>query len=704
VHKSRNKKSNSKFNLNFKFAGSQELPATINPTHKRVHSNLLIYLISPLILIIATIIAYYPSLFYKFFFDDFPTIIENFSVIKNSQNYWGEFYNSNRWISRFLNNLSYYYWQKDPFFYRVINLGIHIFTGIFIFFLVLKTLKINKNSFLKKYANSISFLTGALFLLHPLQTQTATFITQMRLEGLVAFFTFLILLIFTYTALTKNILLKFFLYFITLILTSFAAGTKEIVVVLPILILIFDWFFISRGIYKIFLKNLIMHALIFIALFGTLAKFRWHVTDIIKQVPKIEIDNSRGNIVTQNSSEKITVKNYSISQPKIILHYLTIFFLPHKIAFDYDYKLSKSILDLDTIIPLFIIFLILALSLFLFLKNKNNIFAFCTLWFFICILPRASILPTTELICDYKTYLASFSIYFFISIIFFYLTNYLLNFKFFKIIKLQKTILLLSVILLAISTWQRNLVWSSELAFWQDAVKKTPNKARLLNNYGVALAENNKTLHAIKIYKKAIELDPTYAEPIINLAQYYQNTGNIELALQYYKKAIVLKEVHPEMYLNLGVIAFQANQFEQARDFFDMAIKIKPYYSLAHFNLAQTYIKLNDVKKACEHFEKHLSGDDPDKKVIFLLANLYYQIREYKKALPYFEEIYKQNPQNKAFAYNLGQVLLNLQKFEQALNLFKICQNEPENFPCAFLHTERCISEINESINKKEFL
>lgn len=702
----------------------------------------------PIFLGIISSIIYYPSLFYGFFFDDEPTIIKNIHVISNSKSPFNEIYANNRWVSRFLNSLTYKYWQNNPFGYRIINLAIHILIGILIFFLLFKLLSSLKNSnflqnFLQKNALLISTLTCALFLLHPVQTQTASYITQMRLEGIVVLFTFLVLFFFSFAALSKNIFLKIIFYFLSIFFTSIAAGTKEIIIVLPILVLLVDWFFIAPNNFKFFFYRLIMHALIFISLFGTFAKFKWRATDIIKSVPKIELSNHRGNVITEKPTDKITIKPFFISQFKIILHYTTMFFWPYNITFDYEYKLSKSFWDKDTIYPFIILIFILLTCLFLFIKNINNIISFCILWFFVCILPRASIIPATELVCDYKTYLASFGILLFIAILLTYLVkfiannfNNLLNIKSSKIA--QPVFLFSIILILCISTKKQNLIWSSDLAFWQDAVKKSPSKARLWNNYAAALADAGQEEKAINTYKIACQLDPNYAEPIINLAFHYQARGQKEVALQYYEKAINLPEMHPEMYLNLGILHLNDKNYEPAISCFKTAITLRSYYSHAHFNLARIYIEKNQLELASQCLESAINGDNKNleyfylygtinykmgnrekainsleliaqnninyKNIVNILANCYYEMHNYQKASYYFEIIYNKDPKNNISAYNLAQTFLNSKQYEKALPLFDQCKSNLNNFPYAPMHFANCLALLGKKEEAKKDL
>jgi tetratricopeptide (TPR) repeat protein len=76
--------------------------------------------------------------------------------------------------------------------------------------------------------------------------------------------------------------------------------------------------------------------------------------------------------------------------------------------------------------------------------------------------------------------------------------------------------------LLATLTYQRNQVWQSALGLWSDAAAKSPGKARVQVNVGVAYHGNGDFEHAIEHYCKALAIDPEIA-----LAR-----DNIEIALE----------------------------------------------------------------------------------------------------------------------------------------------------------------------------
>lgn len=678
-------------------------------------------LLTAFLLSLITFIFYYSSLTYGFIFDDLPTIT-NYYYIRFFDPI-GQFFSNSRWVSRLLNQFTYHYWQTNPFAYRIVNLFLHIAIGIMIFYVLLSVLKgLKKNEWLKENAYIISTLTAVLFLLHPVQTQTATYITQMRLEGLVVFFTFLVLTTFVYAVKASNQYLKIILYASSFLLAAFSVGTKEIIIVLPALILAFDWFFLAEGELSLFKKRLLIHAGYFLIIFGLLYKFQIASPHYISTIVTTPLANNRGNILTTSVHDKITLFPYFISQFKVLLHYVRIFFWPFGISFDYDVKLSRSLFSLDVVIPFLMLLYIAFITLRLMIRERNHVFSFCSFWFFISMLPRASFFPSTELICDYKTYLASFAPMFLLAIVLTYGIRVIVKMVSHQHMNLYKYgAVVLIVLVFGFSTKIRNNVWSSELLFWQDIIKKAP-KARVYNNLGTSYLHVKNKDKAIESFNKAIEVDDFYAEPHINLGVIYHSLGKKDRSFQHYKRAVEIGEMHPELYNNFGLLHLDNKNYEAAEICFRTAVQLRPHYGKALFLLARTCGLQGKHEEALEAYRKALDMqiDSPEayylyaemcrkseniddaikyfekidkryKGTAFLLGCCYYTKRMYSKAAQCFEISHKDNPTNSIYAYNYAQALLNINDFEKALSLFEQCQKVEGAYPYAGLHIAKCL-------------
>jgi len=675
--------------------------------------------VPPSILSALTIAVYYNSLRSPFLFDDLPSIVNNYAVHSFSASHL--MFSTSRWVSQLLNLFTLNTWGLTPFPFRVINLSLHIATGLLVFTLTLLLSKQHRS--LQKYPLLIATIVSGLFLLHPVQTQTATYITQMRLEGVATFFAMGIILLFVLAIQSKKRYLTITLLSSTLVLTPFAAGTKEIIVVLPLLLMLVDWFFLAQGDYKPFLKRLPFHLCLAFILYYVYLKSGSPVkpADVIGL--KYSLKNNRGNILTPKAGELITPLTYLVGQFRVILHYITIFFWPTGITFDYGWKITRSFFAPVNLLPFTLLIGILTTGLVLFIKDMSNLVSFSIAWFFIVILPRSSIIPSTELVCDYKTYLASFGIFL------------LMAHGIVRLASLHHKMRWVAPVflfcILSVASHTRNKVWGSRLAFWKDVIDKTaPHaSARAYNNYAVGLENVGDKAGAFTQYKNAIKIDPTYAEPVINVALHYQLKRDFKNALKHYNHAIRLKEQHPEMFNNLGLLHFTRHEYNKAKPCFLRAIKFRKHYSKALFNLGRTHQMLKEFDKALSCYKKAIHGNTRElnhyymygalscqlkqykqalpfleyvvasnknfKNTLFLLATCYYGDGQAKKALPHFQFVY-QKEKSATARYNYAQALLQTKEYQKALPLFTACKNN-KRLPHAALHSAKCLHHIGQT-------
>ena len=149
------------------------------------------WMLLPLLFVAITFYIYYPSLSYAFEFDDLANIEKLFAVRHTTLK--SIFFQNSRWISYWLNAL-YYSWlpqsaKFNPYMYRLGNVIFHCATGFLLFFMVkLASMHATRNKFFHYYGTLIAAITSALFLLHPVQTQTVSYVIQGQLEGLAGFF------------------------------------------------------------------------------------------------------------------------------------------------------------------------------------------------------------------------------------------------------------------------------------------------------------------------------------------------------------------------------------------------------------------------------------------------------------------------------------------------------------------------------------
>lgn len=691
-------------------------------------------LIPATVLAFITGLVYYPSLSYDFQFDDIANITKHFDIRHNS--FSKLFFSGSRWISYWINSLHYQIGKFNPFSYRLGNVAIHTSNGLLIFFILLMILtRLPQKSFFKRNALVLSFFTALLFLIHPVQTQTVSYVIQGQLEGLSALFTLSMTLCFLMLSYTQNQTVKWGITTLFFTLAIFSTGTKEIAIVSPFLIMLVDWFFVARGSWDSFKTRLWFHianSITVVGIYVYLLKI-----EFFKQLFGLQmvVGNNLGNVITHDPNQSIKPLHFFISQFKVILHYLWMFIWPLDISVEYDWMLSKSVFSPDCIFP-FLALCSIAFVIYKLLKrDSTNIIAFSALWFAIAIAPRSTILPSPELLVDYKTYLASFGWLFIISAglvkAYEWLTSYSPSFEqFSNTFKVPILLLASCAGLLSYGTITRNTVWSSGLDFWANIVTNAPGKARAYNNYGVELSQKlGKFAESIDYFKHAIEMDNNYRDPYNNLAVAYAATHQIDRAIETLQKSLRINPYYPEAYNNIASFMIEKKEYDQAKRALHVALQLRPHYGKAHFNMGRVFMEegeselaWNSFRKACMEadldneagffgfarcslfLEKYDDGIFALKKVLeynpsnteaeLTLASVYYKTDKLDDAVQVYNSLIQKNPQDPRLWYNLAESHFSAGNTAEALKAFERVKQAPGANPNTYLRIAICYEKL----------
>ena len=152
---------------------------------------------------VLTLMAYANTFHVPFHFDDDPNIVFNasthlktFSLRRVTQLIQANYKESLRVFAYFTFALNYYFGGLQVFGYHLINLLIHLSCGLLLYWFLLLTF--NLPSLKERYgtkAFSIALFSSLLFLCHPIQTQSVTYIVQ-RMASMAGMFYLLAMVLY----------------------------------------------------------------------------------------------------------------------------------------------------------------------------------------------------------------------------------------------------------------------------------------------------------------------------------------------------------------------------------------------------------------------------------------------------------------------------------------------------------------------------
>jgi tetratricopeptide (TPR) repeat protein len=544
-------------------------------------------LIAILLLLSFGLVAYSNSFLAAFHFDDFTRILENDAIIDLTN--LGKIYSycKERFLTYFTLALNYRISKFDTTSYHIFNFLIHYSATFFLYFLLLETfetpaMKMVDLKFSKRLA---AFLVAGIFLLHPLQTQSVTYVIQ-RAESMAGMFYLATLFFYVKGRLTTPSRAAAG-YYVLMILSGVAASfSKATAVTLPAMIVVYEMFFFNTSIRELVRKKIILFAFIPA---GVVVAY------------KLSFLLQRNFYYDPGSY--FTRKQYFLTQFSVLVTYLRLFFWPANQNLDWDYPVALTLFNARTLASLSLLIALVFLAILAY--RKHRLLSLGIIGFFVTLAPTSSIIPIKDLIYEHRMYLAvAFlaigSVYAF----------------FLGLVKLRDVsprwfgVVLCLIIgaifpLLASLTYARNEVWRSELSLWQDALQKSPNKFRPHVNYGRALhAAWGDASSAKKHYEIASRLCSHCYTPYHNLAFIYWEEGNYQQAIALELEAIRLKPDYDAALYQMSRMYRELQQWDNARIYLERLVK-RPMNS----RFLQAYVDLLDVYL-------HLGLDDKSRALV----------------------------------------------------------------------------------------
>ena len=162
---------------------------------------------------------------------------------------------------------------------------------------------------------------------------------------------------------------------------------------------------------------------------------------------------------------------------------------------------------------------------------------------------------------------------------------------------------------------------------------------RIFSNYGIFLNEIGKHKEAELELKKAISLNPKYANAYYNLAVLFIGQGNLDKAELELKKAIKLKSDFATAHYNLGFIYKDLGRFKEANSYNQKAIEADPHFTDAYLSLSTMYSSDITPKWLNQLFSESLLKNKNNRELVnifFARSNIFHKKVNIEKVLKIF--------------------------------------------------------------------
>lgn len=508
-------------------------------------------------LLIFVFSLYSSALNAPFVLDDYNNIVDNAKIRISSLSWQGlrdVAFNSpakHRPVANVSFALDYLIHKSNLIGFHITNVLIHYLNGILLFFWARATL--NLPAMKKRYGPSgwTPFVAALLWVINPLHIDSVTYVVQ-RMNSLAVMFYLLSFLLYIHGRLGGGNKRRL-LFAGSLLAGLLSFGCKEMTVVLPVFILLYEAYFFQDLRLKADRRILLGVA----AALGVIMAMTWwllgkHPVDVL---------------MAGYERRPFTLEQRLLTEPRVVLFYLSLLFFPHpsRLTLLHDFPLSYSLFNpATTLLSLVVIGGLLFFAVYY--ARREPVVSFCIIWYFGNILIESSF-PALEIIFEHRAYMPSMMVVF--------LAVFLVE-RFVRIRYLQYGALALIIIFSSRWTYSCNAIWADDVLHWRDAAAKFPESPRTLTELGNSLFVRKKYDEALVQYKEAIRIWPQNRIAYNNIGVILAEEGRTNEAIAYYRKALAIDPGAASTHFHLARALTAQGRLEEAYEHCSEAVRLKP--------------------------------------------------------------------------------------------------------------------------------
>jgi tetratricopeptide (TPR) repeat protein len=144
--------------------------------------------------------------------------------------------------------------------------------------------------------------------------------------------------------------------------------------------------------------------------------------------------------------------------------------------------------------------------------------------------------------------------------------------------------------------------WSDSAALWQHALEVTEDNYVAHASLGKVLLDEGKAGEAIPHFTETLRIQPNYVEAKNNLGMALAWSGKLDEAAQQFAGALRIKPEFPEAQSNLGMVLMSQGKLDEAAQRFAEALRIKPDFVQAQNNLGTVLMRQGKLDEAARYF------------------------------------------------------------------------------------------------------
>ena len=233
---------------------------------------------------------------------------------------------------------------------------------------------------------------------------------------------------------------------------------------------------------------------------------------------------------------------------------------------------------------------------------------------------------------------------------------------------------------LTIVTWMQLQYWQNSISLFEHTINVTTDNFTMHCCMGTALAEQGKIDEAVVHYTEALKIKPDYAEAHYGRGVVLQEQDKIDEAISHYTEALKIKPDYADVHYNLGIALVRQGRVDEAISHYSEAMRINPGDDDARSRLQMIQTILKETDKDIKRLKKLLEINPGDPELHYILGNQYYKRRDFDKSINQYQKALSIHPDAVPVLNNLAMVYMAKRDYEKAVSVFgRIADLQPDN-------------------------
>jgi len=230
------------------------------------------------------------------------------------------------------------------------------------------------------------------------------------------------------------------------------------------------------------------------------------------------------------------------------------------------------------------------------------------------------------------------------------------------------------LIMLAVVSYRQVSFWHNSRTLWMHALACTSDNEVAQNNLGTIIEQARRPEEALPYFREAVRVDPNYTYARNNLGLCLVKMGRRGEAIEEFRAALRSNPYYVDAYGNLGCALMEEGKPEEALEYLKKGLALNPTSPQLHYNMGMDLIVLGrGTESACE-FEEVIRRDSEFQDVQHQVGKALLQLGRRKEAIDHLERANLADPSSTQVMNDLAWALAtvpeeNLRNGEKALEL-----------------------------------